>query len=69
MSYVRHVSASYGGNETDHHALLSFKSMITHDPNKVLTWKAAQMSDCITDAFARLRRLVVSSCSKPQLPL
>ncbi|GJS42034.1 leucine-rich repeat protein [Tanacetum coccineum] len=31
------VSASYGGNETDYHALLSFKSMITHDPNKVLT--------------------------------
>ncbi|GJW67608.1 leucine-rich repeat protein [Tanacetum coccineum] len=33
------VSASYGGNETDYHALLSFKSMITHDPYKVLaTW-------------------------------
>ncbi|GKC41376.1 leucine-rich repeat protein, partial [Tanacetum coccineum] len=31
------VSASYGGNETDYHALLSFKSMITHDPYKVLT--------------------------------
>ncbi|GKB16554.1 leucine-rich repeat protein [Tanacetum coccineum] len=31
------VSASYGGNETDHLALLSFKSMITHDPYKVLT--------------------------------
>nr|GFB54525.1 protein kinase-like domain-containing protein [Tanacetum cinerariifolium] len=30
------VSASYGGNETDYHALLSFKSMITHDPYKVL---------------------------------
>ncbi|GJR88994.1 leucine-rich repeat protein [Tanacetum coccineum] len=31
--------ASYGGNETDYHALLSFKSMITHDPYKVLaTW-------------------------------
>ncbi|GJU90966.1 kinase-like domain-containing protein [Tanacetum coccineum] len=33
------VSASNGGNETDYHALLSFKSMITHDPYKVLaTW-------------------------------
>ncbi|GJY17985.1 kinase-like domain-containing protein [Tanacetum coccineum] len=31
------VSASYGGNETDYLALLSFKSMITHDPYKVLT--------------------------------
>ncbi|GJV56883.1 leucine-rich repeat protein [Tanacetum coccineum] len=31
------VSASYGGNETDYHALLSFKSKITHDPYKVLT--------------------------------
>ncbi|GKC19108.1 leucine-rich repeat protein [Tanacetum coccineum] len=31
------VSASYGGNETDYHALLSFKSTITHDPDKVLT--------------------------------
>ncbi|GJX66076.1 leucine-rich repeat protein [Tanacetum coccineum] len=31
------VSASDGGNETDYHALLSFKSKITHDPNKVLT--------------------------------
>ena len=31
------VSASYGGNETDYHALLSFKSMITHDPYNVLT--------------------------------
>ncbi|PWA47576.1 leucine-rich repeat protein kinase family protein [Artemisia annua] len=31
------VYASYGGNETDYHALLSFKSMITHDPYKVLT--------------------------------
>ncbi|GJV09711.1 leucine-rich repeat protein [Tanacetum coccineum] len=30
-------SASYGGNETDYHALLSFKSKITHDPYKVLT--------------------------------
>ncbi|GJR13986.1 kinase-like domain-containing protein [Tanacetum coccineum] len=30
------VSASYGGNETDYHALLSFKSKITHDPNNVL---------------------------------
>ncbi|GJS06882.1 leucine-rich repeat protein [Tanacetum coccineum] len=31
------VSASYGGNETDYHALLSFKSKITQDPHKVLT--------------------------------
>ncbi|GJT17096.1 kinase-like domain-containing protein [Tanacetum coccineum] len=31
------VSASYGGNETDYLALLSFKSKITHDPYKVLT--------------------------------
>ncbi|PWA36683.1 protein kinase-like domain-containing protein [Artemisia annua] len=31
------VSASDGGNETDYHALLSFKSMITQDPYKVLT--------------------------------
>ncbi|GKA51221.1 leucine-rich repeat protein, partial [Tanacetum coccineum] len=31
------VSASYGGNETDYHALLSFKSKITHDPYNVLT--------------------------------
>ncbi|GJT87385.1 kinase-like domain-containing protein [Tanacetum coccineum] len=31
------VSASYGGNETDYLALLSFKSKITHDPCKVLT--------------------------------
>ncbi|GKD72743.1 kinase-like domain-containing protein [Tanacetum coccineum] len=30
------VSASYGGNETDYDALLSFKSKITHDPNNVL---------------------------------
>ncbi|GKC19512.1 kinase-like domain-containing protein [Tanacetum coccineum] len=30
------VSASYAGNETDYLALLSFKSMITHDPYKVL---------------------------------
>ncbi|GKD77027.1 leucine-rich repeat protein, partial [Tanacetum coccineum] len=30
-------SASNGGNETDYHALLSFKSKITHDPYKVLT--------------------------------
>ncbi|GJR30551.1 kinase-like domain-containing protein [Tanacetum coccineum] len=30
------VSASYGGNETDYHALMSFKSMITHDPYQVL---------------------------------
>ncbi|GKA97637.1 kinase-like domain-containing protein [Tanacetum coccineum] len=33
------VSAFYGGNETDYHALLSFKSKIIHDPYKVLsTW-------------------------------
>ncbi|GJU61000.1 kinase-like domain-containing protein, partial [Tanacetum coccineum] len=33
------VSASSGGNETDYHALLSFKSKIIHDPYKVLsTW-------------------------------
>ncbi|GJW97589.1 kinase-like domain-containing protein [Tanacetum coccineum] len=31
------VSASYGGNETDYLALLSFKSKITQDPHKVLT--------------------------------
>ncbi|PWA95598.1 protein kinase-like domain-containing protein [Artemisia annua] len=31
------VSASYGSNETDYHALLSFKSKITHDPYNVLT--------------------------------
>ncbi|GJR73815.1 leucine-rich repeat protein [Tanacetum coccineum] len=31
------VSASYGGDETDYLALLSFKSKITHDPYKVLT--------------------------------
>ncbi|GJY86572.1 leucine-rich repeat protein, partial [Tanacetum coccineum] len=31
------VCASYGGNETDYLALLSFKSMITQDPYKVLT--------------------------------
>ncbi|PWA72124.1 protein kinase-like domain-containing protein [Artemisia annua] len=31
------VSASYDGNETDYHALLSFKSKITHDPFSVLT--------------------------------
>nr|GEW16373.1 leucine-rich repeat protein [Tanacetum cinerariifolium] len=30
------ISASDSGNETDYHALLSFKSMITHDPYKVL---------------------------------
>ncbi|GKC24114.1 kinase-like domain-containing protein [Tanacetum coccineum] len=29
-------SASYGGNETDYLALLSFKSKITHDPYQVL---------------------------------
>ncbi|GKB82010.1 kinase-like domain-containing protein [Tanacetum coccineum] len=34
---VNIVSASYGGNETDHLALLSFKSKITQDPHKVLT--------------------------------
>ncbi|PWA41880.1 protein kinase-like domain-containing protein [Artemisia annua] len=31
------ISASYSGNETDYLALLSFKSMITHDPYQVLT--------------------------------
>ncbi|GKA21378.1 kinase-like domain-containing protein [Tanacetum coccineum] len=31
------VTASYGGNETDYLALLSFKSKITQDPHKVLT--------------------------------
>nr|GEZ38112.1 protein kinase-like domain-containing protein [Tanacetum cinerariifolium] len=31
------VSASYGGNETDYLALLSFKSKITQDPYNVLT--------------------------------
>ncbi|GJY86899.1 leucine-rich repeat protein, partial [Tanacetum coccineum] len=31
------VSASYGGNETDYLALLSFKSKISNDPYKVLT--------------------------------
>ncbi|GJV73099.1 leucine-rich repeat protein [Tanacetum coccineum] len=31
------VSASYGGNDTDYHALLSFKSKITQDPYKFLT--------------------------------
>nr|GFA54685.1 leucine-rich repeat protein [Tanacetum cinerariifolium] len=31
------VSASHGGNEIDYHALLSFKSKITHDPYNVLT--------------------------------
>ncbi|GKB71529.1 ARID DNA-binding domain-containing protein [Tanacetum coccineum] len=31
------VNASYGGNETDYLALLSFKSKVTHDPYKVLT--------------------------------
>ncbi|GJX14670.1 leucine-rich repeat protein [Tanacetum coccineum] len=31
------VSAYYGSNETDYHALLSFKSKITNDPYKVLT--------------------------------
>ncbi|GJW39737.1 kinase-like domain-containing protein [Tanacetum coccineum] len=33
------VSASYGGNETDYLALMSFQSKITHDPYQVLaTW-------------------------------
>ncbi|GJR46896.1 leucine-rich repeat protein [Tanacetum coccineum] len=31
------VSASYDGNETDYHALLSFKSNIAQDPYQVLT--------------------------------
>ncbi|GJZ41730.1 kinase-like domain-containing protein [Tanacetum coccineum] len=31
------VCASYGGNETDYHAMLSFKSKITEDPYQVLT--------------------------------
>nr|GEZ22772.1 leucine-rich repeat protein [Tanacetum cinerariifolium] len=31
------VSVSYGGNETDHLVLLSFKSKITQDPYQVLT--------------------------------
>nr|GEX33746.1 protein kinase-like domain-containing protein [Tanacetum cinerariifolium] len=31
------VSASYGGNETDSHTLLSFKSKITKDPYQVLS--------------------------------
>ncbi|GJV96786.1 kinase-like domain-containing protein [Tanacetum coccineum] len=31
------VSASYSSNETDYHALLSFKSKITQDPYQVLT--------------------------------
>ncbi|KAJ0823815.1 putative protein kinase RLK-Pelle-LRR-XII-1 family [Helianthus annuus] len=36
------ISTSYGGNETDHQALLSFKSMITHDPNGSLTsWNSS----------------------------
>ncbi|GKE82014.1 kinase-like domain-containing protein [Tanacetum coccineum] len=30
--------------------------------------KAAQTGDCFTARFARLRRLVVSPCRKPQLP-
>ncbi|GJW29345.1 urease isoform X1, partial [Tanacetum coccineum] len=37
MSYFRTVSASYGGNDTDYHMLLSYKSKITQDPYKVLT--------------------------------
>ncbi|XP_076920400.1 receptor kinase-like protein Xa21 [Bidens hawaiensis] len=36
------TSASYGGNETDHLALLSFKSMITHDPHGALaSWNTS----------------------------
>ncbi|KAI3705072.1 hypothetical protein L1987_75304 [Smallanthus sonchifolius] len=36
------TTASYGGNETDHLALLSFKSMITHDPYGALTsWNSS----------------------------
>ncbi|XP_071718417.1 LRR receptor-like serine/threonine-protein kinase EFR [Rutidosis leptorrhynchoides] len=36
------VSATYSGNETDRLALLSFKSMITHDPYGVLSsWNAS----------------------------
>ncbi|KAJ0558558.1 putative protein kinase RLK-Pelle-LRR-XII-1 family [Helianthus annuus] len=36
------ISTSYGGNETDHQALLSFKSMITEDPNRSLTsWNSS----------------------------
>ncbi|GJV04980.1 kinase-like domain-containing protein, partial [Tanacetum coccineum] len=31
------ISASNDGNKTDHLALLSFMSKITHDPNNVLT--------------------------------
>ncbi|GJW73765.1 leucine-rich repeat protein [Tanacetum coccineum] len=39
-------SASGGGNETDYLALLSFKSMITHDPYKVLTsWNHSHYCD------------------------
>ncbi|GJW95378.1 kinase-like domain-containing protein [Tanacetum coccineum] len=36
-SHFLQISASYGGNETDYLALLSFKSKITQDPHKVLT--------------------------------
>ncbi|GJW50032.1 kinase-like domain-containing protein [Tanacetum coccineum] len=40
------VFASGGGNETDYLALLSFKSMITHDPYKVLTsWNHSHYCD------------------------
>ncbi|KAJ0771954.1 putative protein kinase RLK-Pelle-LRR-XII-1 family [Helianthus annuus] len=36
------ISTSDGGNETDHQALLSFKSMITEDPNRSLTsWNSS----------------------------
>ncbi|GJW92076.1 kinase-like domain-containing protein [Tanacetum coccineum] len=36
------ISASYGGNESDHLALLSFKSMITQDPFGALnSWNAS----------------------------
>ncbi|GJR38754.1 kinase-like domain-containing protein [Tanacetum coccineum] len=31
-------------------------------------WNAAQTRDCFTTEFARLRRLVIFSCRKPQLP-
>ncbi|KAJ0909433.1 putative protein kinase RLK-Pelle-LRR-XII-1 family [Helianthus annuus] len=36
------ISTSYGVNETDHQALLLFKSMITEDPNRSLTsWNSS----------------------------
>ncbi|KAI3809113.1 hypothetical protein L1987_25082 [Smallanthus sonchifolius] len=36
------IFASYGGNETDHLALLSFNSMITNDPYRALTsWNSS----------------------------